>query len=208
MTRVFIVAPTPVLRAGLRMLLNDPNFQVVGDAPELNPAAPEAGRAEVIIAAGQNLPEDLAEFVGTNPAGLGLVALSENEALVPTLQALPLHGWAVLPLEVPAAQLQATVNAVSLGLVVLPDALVKGLRGQRLPTEIADNRVPDEPLTPREHEVLELLSQGLSNKLIARRLQISEHTVKFHVSSLYTKLDASSRAEAVSRGARLGLISF
>jgi DNA-binding CsgD family transcriptional regulator len=93
-------------------------------------------------------------------------------------------------------------------LVVLPDALVKGLRGQRLPTEIADNRVPDEPLTPREHEVLELLSQGLSNKLIARRLQISEHTVKFHVSSLYTKLDASSRAEAVSRGARLGLISF
>jgi DNA-binding CsgD family transcriptional regulator len=53
-----------------------------------------------------------------------------------------------------------------------------------------------------------LLSQGLPNKLIARELGISEHTVKFHVSSLYAKLGASSRTEAVSQGARRGLISF
>jgi DNA-binding NarL/FixJ family response regulator len=63
-------------------------------------------------------------------------------------------------------------------------------------------------LTGREQEVLQLLSQGLSNKLIARQLQISEHTVKFHVSALYTKLEASSRTEAISRGARLGLITL
>jgi DNA-binding NarL/FixJ family response regulator len=56
--------------------------------------------------------------------------------------------------------------------------------------------------------VLSLLSQGLPNKLIARDLGISEHTVKFHISSIYTKLGASSRTDAVNRGARHGLISF
>ncbi|HEY6285481.1 MAG TPA: response regulator transcription factor, partial [Ktedonobacteraceae bacterium] len=68
--------------------------------------------------------------------------------------------------------------------------------------------LPDEALTGREREVLELLSQGLPNKLIARRLQISEHTVKFHVSSIYAKLGASSRTDAVSRGVRRGLITL
>ncbi|MGZ6367458.1 MAG: response regulator transcription factor [Ktedonobacteraceae bacterium] len=68
--------------------------------------------------------------------------------------------------------------------------------------------LPDESLTAREREVLELLSRGLPNKLIARRLQISEHTVKFHVSSIYAKLGASSRTDAVSRGVRRGLITL
>jgi len=56
--------------------------------------------------------------------------------------------------------------------------------------------------------VLELLSQGFSNRLIAGELHISEHTVKFHISSLYTKLAVNNRAEAVSQGARRGLISL
>ncbi len=68
--------------------------------------------------------------------------------------------------------------------------------------------LPDEALTAREREVLELLSRGLPNKLIAHRLQISEHTVKFHVSSIYAKLGASSRTDAVSRGVRRGLITL
>ena len=68
--------------------------------------------------------------------------------------------------------------------------------------------LPDESLTAREREVLELLSRGLPNKLIARRLQISEHTVKFHVSSIYAKLGASSRTDAVSRGVRRGFITL
>ena len=68
--------------------------------------------------------------------------------------------------------------------------------------------LPDEALTAREREVLELLSRGLPNKLIARRLQISEHTVKFHVSSIYAKLGATSRTDAVSRGVRRGLITL
>ncbi|MBD0364164.1 MAG: response regulator transcription factor, partial [Coleofasciculus sp. C3-bin4] len=61
-------------------------------------------------------------------------------------------------------------------------------------------------LTPREIEVLGMLALGLSNKTIAKRLGISDHTVKFHVSSIFTKLNASTRTEAVAVGARLGLI--
>jgi DNA-binding CsgD family transcriptional regulator len=65
---------------------------------------------------------------------------------------------------------------------------------------------PAQPLTPREIEVLGMLAEGLGNKTIARRLGISEHTVKFHVGSILARLDASSRTEAVTLGARRGLI--
>ena len=65
-----------------------------------------------------------------------------------------------------------------------------------------------EPLTPREREVLELLAHGLSNRQIAERLGISEHTAKFHVAAISGKLGAASRTEAVSRGVRRGLITL
>jgi DNA-binding CsgD family transcriptional regulator len=62
------------------------------------------------------------------------------------------------------------------------------------------------PLTPRELEVLALLAEGASNKMIARRLGISVHTAKFHVGSLIDKLDAVGRTDAVAHAARLGVI--
>ena len=65
-----------------------------------------------------------------------------------------------------------------------------------------------EALTPREHEVLEALGEGLSNKSIAVRLGITEHTVKFHVSAIFSKLGAENRTDAVRRGVRLGLIAL
>ncbi len=63
-------------------------------------------------------------------------------------------------------------------------------------------------LTPRELEVLALLAEGLPNKSIARRLDISEHTVKFHVNAVLAKLDVQSRTEAAVRAARMGLITL
>ena len=66
----------------------------------------------------------------------------------------------------------------------------------------------DVPLTPRELEVLALLAEGASNKMIARRLGISVHTAKFHVSSLLDKLDAVGRTDAVAHAARLGVINL
>ena len=93
------------------------------------------------------------------------------------------------------------ITAVARGLVVLPrDIAGRLLQGTAMVEE------PAEPLTAREREVLGLLGRGLSNKMIARDLRISEHTVKFHVSSIYAKLGVASRIEAVSLGARLGLI--
>jgi DNA-binding NarL/FixJ family response regulator len=66
----------------------------------------------------------------------------------------------------------------------------------------------DEPLTPREIQVLELLAEGLPNKAIAERLQISDQTVKFHVSSISGKLGAANRTDAVRRAVRRGLITL
>jgi DNA-binding NarL/FixJ family response regulator len=63
-----------------------------------------------------------------------------------------------------------------------------------------------EALTPRELEVLQLLAEGLPNKAIARQLNISDHTVKFHVNAIMSKLNAQSRTEAVVQATRLGLI--
>lgn len=189
-------------------MLSSPEIYVAGEAAELSQFSTARTNAEVILIATESLPDDLASFVSESEQKLAVLVLSQSEQIITALQTLPLHGWGVLSIEAPAAELQAGVNAVAQGLVVLPKPLVKNLFGSRLSLETVDSRPLDEPLTGREQEVLELLGQGLSNKMIARQLQISEHTVKFHISSLYTKLDTSSRAEAVSRGARLGLITF
>jgi len=75
-----------------------------------------------------------------------------------------------------------------------------------IPAAAAASAEADNVLTPRELEVLALLAEGASNKVIARRLGISVHTAKFHVGSLIDKLDAISRTDAVAHAARLGVI--
>jgi ATP/maltotriose-dependent transcriptional regulator MalT len=77
-----------------------------------------------------------------------------------------------------------------------------------LPPVQGDADPPLEALTGREHDVLALLADGLSNREIAGRLAISEHTVKFHLASIFGKLGASTRTEAVQRGLRLGVIEI
>lgn len=74
-------------------------------------------------------------------------------------------------------------------------------------TPARDRDVLAEPLTPREIEVVELLVEGLSNKVIARRLGISDQTVKFHVAALCGKLGAVNRTDAVRRAIRRGLVA-
>lgn len=76
------------------------------------------------------------------------------------------------------------------------------------PAVNADRDLPIEALTSREHDVLALLAGGLSNRDIAGRLDISEHTVKFHLASIFGKLGVSTRTEAVQRGVRLGVIEI
>jgi DNA-binding CsgD family transcriptional regulator len=78
--------------------------------------------------------------------------------------------------------------------------LISSLSGAEPDTEV--------PLTARELEVLALLAEGASNKLIARRLGISTHTAKYHVASLLEKLDAVSRTDAVASAARMGVLNL
>ena len=88
--------------------------------------------------------------------------------------------------------------------VSAPPSPADGLRRDRLSQQF----VPVEALTNREHDVLALLADGLSNRDIAAQLDISEHTVKFHLASIFGKLGASTRTEAVQRGLRLGVIEI
>jgi DNA-binding CsgD family transcriptional regulator len=75
-----------------------------------------------------------------------------------------------------------------------------------VPTQPSARPDPDTALTAREREVLELMAEGASNKMIARALGISVHTAKFHVGSVIDKLDATGRTDAVAQAARLGVI--
>jgi DNA-binding NarL/FixJ family response regulator len=76
------------------------------------------------------------------------------------------------------------------------------------PDEVDDDDAFDEPLTPREVQVVELLAEGLPNKAIAARLGISDQTVKFHLASISGKLGAANRTDAVRRAVRRGLITL
>ena len=88
------------------------------------------------------------------------------------------------------------------------DGVLLGAGRGFTPRQIDDGDQFEEPLTPREIEVLELLAEGLPNKTIAARLGISDQTVKFHVAAICGKLGAANRTEAVRRAIRRGLVSL
>lgn len=165
--------------------------------PGIPPTVPE-----IILLADDGLLDEMALALAEEEAQ-GLVLLSEDEGTASRLRSLPLKGWGLVTPDAPPEELGAAVAAAAQGLVVLS----KAAAGQAI-GEVTVVEELSEPPTTREGEVLGLLAQGLSNKKIARELHISEHTVKFHISSLYAKLGVSNRAEAVSQGARHGLISL
>jgi DNA-binding NarL/FixJ family response regulator len=203
-TGVFVVASTPVTRVGLRSMLTGvegAGVRVVGEAAAPDPTA--LSEADVVLLADEDLLEEAAIAVAEDGTQ-ALVLISDDDHAVSRLRALPLRGWGVVPPDAPPEELAAAASAAAQGLIVLPRSLTEQLLQERAsPVEELS-----EPLTSREREVLELLARGLPNRLIAVELHISEHTVKFHLSSLYAKLEVNNRAEAVSSGARHGLISL
>lgn len=176
--------------------------EVGGEADSLAGAEPALSEADIVVVADEELLEDAA-LAGDGDPQQALLVLAGDEGVVGRLRSLSPRGWGVVAPDAPPEELVAAVAAVGQGLIVLPRPLAERLLGT--PATIEEL---SEPLTAREGEVLELLGQGFPNKLIARELHISEHTVKFHVSSLYAKLGVANRAEAVSQGARRGLISL
>jgi DNA-binding NarL/FixJ family response regulator len=201
-TSVFIVAPVPALRAGLRAMLAEAEVEVVGEASALSSLVPDLDQVDVVLVGDEELLADAPRIVDDNEP-VAFVVLSEDGAAIPLLRSLSLRGWGIIPVDATAAELAVAMHAVAQGLIVLSPSFVSRLTE----TFLEPGEIP-EPLTNREREVLDLVGQGLPNKLIARELLISEHTVKFHISSILTKLGATSRTDAVSKGARQGLITL
>jgi DNA-binding NarL/FixJ family response regulator len=213
MTKVLVAAASAVVRAGLQAILSSqPGLEVVGVSPlgealvhATDEAQPdvvllEVEQAEASSTSSPSLPSF--EDASAPPAFVLLEGVGDAGIAV---DAVRRGALAVLPRDASPDEIVAAVNAAAAGLVVLPRPTALSL----FPVGIATVRTPTstaEPLTPREIEVLAMLAEGAGNKLIARRLGISEHTVKFHVGSILAKLDASSRTEAVTLGLRQGLI--
>ena len=194
MIRVLLAVPSPALRAGVRSLLtSDDEIKIVGERNEWSDS-PREERYET-------------DVVVTTSASFLAYPKGENEVLPSTailyLRDEPFTNksmmaadrvWGILPLETSADELCAAIHALYQGLIVGTHQL--------LFSASEEENSPRGPLTEREAEVLALLAKGLANKQIAVILGISEHTVKFHVSSIYTKLNATNRTQAVREGLR------
>ncbi len=137
---------------------------------------------------------------------MGLLLLAPDATALGSLLDAPLHSWGLLPLDATAEELIASVIAVHEGLLVGSPPLLGSALNRSWDAAGGMGEASFESLTERETQVLQLLAQGLANKQIAISLGISEHTVKFHVSSLYGKLGATNRTEAVRLGIQSGLI--
>ena len=192
--RVLLNVSSPALRAGLRSLLSsDKAIKVKGDSLE------EETGVDVIIT---STP------VVSNEENDSALRFQSGQAAILILSDVPVdvdaikrayNVWGILPTEASAEELTAAIHGLSQGLIVgAPTLLFE-----------SDNGPLDRgPLTERESEVLNLLAEGLANKQIALTLGISEHTVKFHVSSIYTKLNVTNRTEALREGLRGGWIAL
>lgn len=222
MILVAIYSPLPALRAGLRALLSDdPEIQVVEVSAQLEAGDSllerEAEQVDVIAATPGGLGSQPA------PAGAAVLLVTSDPLEAGWLAGQGLRAWGVLSPEASGEMLREAVRALASGLVVLspeislgwaapqPSGAEDDLAGQNqfpVPLPPGEAGLYEEPLTPRETEVLRRMAEGLTNKAIARALGISEHTVKFHVSSIYAKLNVANRAEAVRKGAKAGWVAI
>jgi DNA-binding NarL/FixJ family response regulator len=189
---------SPALRAGLRALLSsDKTIRVVNDSLE------EGNEADVVVTSARgggraSLFPASAELGNPMYSSAALLLLSDEQVNVQDMKRLT-RVWGIVPADSSAEELTAAIHALSQGLIVGTPALL---------FETESEPLERGPLTERESEVLALLARGLANKQIAVSLGISEHTVKFHVSSIYQKLNVTNRTEAVREGLRGGWIAL
>ncbi len=203
MIRTLVTASSELARAGLAEIVRgDARLALVGQATP----------AELLASITAYGPDVVLEDRDTDGSALE----SPSVALVDD----PRVAWlgnrferaaqvphAILARDASNDEVVAAIVAVAAGLVAVQPRAIAAADARA-----DDGRAPDdaeratEPLTARERGVLSELARGVPNKTIAARLGISEHTVKFHIASIFAKLAVSSRTEAVARGARLGLV--
>ena len=200
---VLIFAQSTERRLALRaMLSQEPDISLIDvSVPDLNGALRQARPGVVVV----DLDGDLATSVETlSESGAAVVLLADNPEPNWVVELLASRPSAVLRRNCSQRQLAAAVQAASAGLIVLEPDTMQGLL--RPPLDTIELEPGDEELTPRETEVLRMMTAGLSNREIASSLGISEHTVKFHITSIFGELGTSSRTQAVTEGIRRGLV--
>ena len=199
--RVLVAGDDPLARNGLAAALQADDVEVV-DRVDLREraAAMRAHHPDVLLwDLGIGRPVDREDLRDLASAGVPAVGVVDDEASVPALLGAGLRG--VVSRATSGPRLLAALRAAAADLIVLDPALAEAALRSRVPSE-----PPAEPLTAREGEVLALLAEGLTNRAIAARLGITDHTVKFHVNAILGKLGVESRAEAIVQAIRLGLV--
>jgi two-component system, NarL family, nitrate/nitrite response regulator NarL len=224
MLRVIVTAPSSALRERLRTLAQSAGVEIAGETGDAARAHALASRSDVLIVWGPALLSQVADrldpevderaladglavataMVDRDVTAYAVVVVTNDRRAVTTLETLPVRGWAVVLEDATREELSAAIVAADAGMGAMPVEWLARATPRDRAVEWDGDGVADERLTVREQEVLEWLSQGLSNRRIAERLGISEHTVKFHITAIYGKLDASTRTEAVNHALRRG----
>jgi two-component system nitrate/nitrite response regulator NarL len=192
-----VIAEDPLVRSGLSSLLGlEQGFVIASQASAPDDAQSVLAGAELMLwdVGARATSGARSAFLDRTPT---LALVGDEEAALDLWRA---GASGVLWRSAERERLLAALRSVASGLAVFEPAFLRTL--------LAARGAPAEGLlfTPRENEVLALMAEGLSNKLIADRLKISEHTAKFHVNAILTKLDAETRTEAVVSAARRGLL--
>jgi len=208
--RVFLIAASPHARAALQNRLKAQSVKVVGSAAAIDALGSDLSDTQadaLLVDATGESPEAIIESLADSDlaAEVPTVLLTEAFSTAASVQALQAGIRAVLPNEISTDQLAAALQAAAAGLVVLHPAEIPAAFPAAAPASQPLTELP-EPLTRREREVLQMLAAGLANKEIAARLNISDHTAKFHVAAILGKLGAATRTEAVALGIRRGLV--
>jgi DNA-binding NarL/FixJ family response regulator len=207
--RILVVDDHPVVRAGLVTILGtQPDFVVVGEAEDADTAIrrlltlrpdvllldlemPGGDGADVLHRAREN---------GSDVRALVFTAFDTDDRILAAVRA---GAQGYLLKGAPREELFRAIRVVHAG-----GSLLEPVVASKLLRQVRHPVTPDMRVTPRELEVLRLVARGRQNKEIARDLAVTERTVKFHLSALMRKLEASNRVEAVAAAIRLGLIDL
>lgn len=205
MIQVCLIADSRPARLGLHLLLEQASeIEVVAEAASIDELHPLPSEGVLVWL---DPVEPFGHELSSLAEDVAVLVLSDDRRASQLLFELRDRPRGVLPVDATPDELSAAVVALDAGLMVMSPPLLEGMLVSPL---IGDGepqiRSDEMPLTEREMEVLQLLADGLANKQIAQALGISAHTAKFHVSSIFSKLGATNRAEAVRLGLRNGLI--
>lgn len=202
--RVLVVAESAIRRAGLEALIRSSASLALAGSSSNALLRVGSEREDDLILFDLDSPDALAE--GFGPAQSPVVALVDEPDPASVAQVLRANVRAILPRDSSATQIETAIEAVHQGFTLLDTASAVEL-ASRVAAPRLDSETPAlDELTPRELQVLSLLAEGKANKEISSALEISEHTVKFHISSILDKLGVATRTEAVTTALRAGLI--